>query len=63
MEINNLKFIFFFYFQELIKLLKDKGQIVKPYNYAGSVVCGIVKNDTAIYANADYRKQGGVVGY
>ncbi|XP_073832162.1 glutathione hydrolase 1 proenzyme isoform X2 [Musca autumnalis] len=49
--------------EELLKLLTERGQLVKPYNYTGSVVCGIVKNATAIYANADYRKQGGVVGF
>uniref|UniRef100_T1P7W8 Gamma-glutamyltranspeptidase n=1 Tax=Musca domestica TaxID=7370 RepID=T1P7W8_MUSDO len=49
--------------EELLKLLTERGQLVKPFNYTGSVVCGIVKNATAIYANADYRKQGGVVGY
>ncbi|XP_075155070.1 glutathione hydrolase 1 proenzyme isoform X2 [Haematobia irritans] len=49
--------------EELLKLLAEKGHIVKSFNYTGSVVCGIVKNDTAIYANADYRKQGGIVGF
>ncbi|XP_013106047.2 glutathione hydrolase 1 proenzyme isoform X1 [Stomoxys calcitrans] len=49
--------------EELLKLLSEKGHVVKSYNYTGSVVCGIVKNDTAIYANADYRKQGGIDGF
>ncbi|XP_037936273.1 scoloptoxin SSD14 isoform X2 [Teleopsis dalmanni] len=49
--------------EETLKLLRDKGHQVKPYKYIGSVVCGIVRNSTAVYANADYRKQGGVAGY
>jgi len=29
----------------------------------GSVVTAITRNATAIYANADYRKRGGVAGF
>lgn len=46
------------------QLLAKRGHKLKqskdPF---GSVVCAIGRNATAIYANADYRKQGGVAGF
>ncbi|XP_065365732.1 glutathione hydrolase 1 proenzyme isoform X2 [Calliphora vicina] len=52
-----------FFSEEILKLLADKGHVLKASTAPGSVLCGIVKNSTAIYANADYRKQGGIAGY
>uniref|UniRef100_A0A1B0FNN7 Gamma-glutamyltransferase n=1 Tax=Glossina morsitans morsitans TaxID=37546 RepID=A0A1B0FNN7_GLOMM len=49
--------------EELLNLLRNKGHKVEQYVGIGSVVCGIVRNETAIYANADFRKQGGTAGF
>lgn len=38
------------------------GHEMQRYDDAGSVICAIAKNQTGIFANADYRKAGEVVG-
>ncbi|KAM7347466.1 uncharacterized protein ACRADG_007032 [Cochliomyia hominivorax] len=54
-----------YFSEEILKLLADKGHVLEPSikTFSGAVVCGIVKNSTAIYANADYRKRGGVAAF
>ncbi|XP_017056183.1 scoloptoxin SSD14 isoform X5 [Drosophila ficusphila] len=50
--------------ESLLKLLVQRGhklKVVAPTK--GSVVTAISRNATAIYANADYRKRGGVAGF
>ncbi|XP_055618642.1 glutathione hydrolase 1 proenzyme-like isoform X2 [Toxorhynchites rutilus septentrionalis] len=47
----------------VLKGLEKKGHEVTRYRERGSIVCGIAKNETGIYANADFRKGGDVVGY
>lgn len=50
--------------ETLLHLLANKGHTLKPVSkLKGSVVTGIARNSTAIYANADYRKRGGVAGF
>uniref|UniRef100_A0A0A1XBJ8 Gamma-glutamyltranspeptidase 1 n=1 Tax=Zeugodacus cucurbitae TaxID=28588 RepID=A0A0A1XBJ8_ZEUCU len=49
--------------EEILNLLKDKGHKLQPFKDIGSVVCAIAQNETAIYANADYRKRGGIAGF
>lgn len=49
-------------FQKLIAGLKLLGHKMQRYNDRGSIVCAIAKNQTGIFANADYRKAGEVVG-
>ncbi|XP_062536400.1 scoloptoxin SSD14-like isoform X2 [Armigeres subalbatus] len=43
--------------------LEAKGHKTVRYRERGSIVCGIAQNKTGIYANADFRKGGDVVGY
>ena len=43
--------------------LEQIGHNTTRYKDRGSVICGTSKNATGIYANADYRKGGEVVGY
>lgn len=48
----------------LLQLLKQRGHRLKAVDKVkGSVVTAISRNATAIYANADYRKRGGVAGF
>ncbi|KAH8275847.1 hypothetical protein KR018_005572 [Drosophila ironensis] len=48
----------------LLQLLAQRGHVLKPVSkLKASVVTGIARNSTAIYANADYRKRGGVYGF
>ncbi|XP_017025665.1 glutathione hydrolase 1 proenzyme isoform X2 [Drosophila kikkawai] len=48
----------------LLQLLTQRGHRLKPISKTkGSVVSAISRNATAIYANADYRKRGGVAGF
>ncbi|XP_049311942.1 scoloptoxin SSD14 isoform X1 [Bactrocera dorsalis] len=60
---NVLQYEFGRFSEEILTLLKEKGHELKPFKDVGSVVCAIAQNDTAIYANADYRKRGGVAGF
>nr|XP_014094095.1 scoloptoxin SSD14 isoform X2 [Bactrocera oleae]XP_014094096.1 scoloptoxin SSD14 isoform X2 [Bactrocera oleae]XP_036227729.1 scoloptoxin SSD14 isoform X2 [Bactrocera oleae] len=60
---NTLQYEFGRFSEEILLLLKDKGHELKPFKDIGSAVCAIAQNDTAIYANADYRKRGGVAGF
>lgn len=48
--------------QGLIASLERLGHKTKRYDIRGSIVCALYKNATGIYANADYRKAGEVVG-
>lgn len=43
--------------------LEAKGHKTFRYRERGSIVCGIAQNGTGIYANADFRKGGEVVGF
>uniref|UniRef100_A0A8D8FUV5 Gamma-glutamyltranspeptidase 1 n=2 Tax=Culex pipiens TaxID=7175 RepID=A0A8D8FUV5_CULPI len=43
--------------------LESKGHKTFRYRERGSIVCGIAQNGTGIYANADFRKGGEVVGF
>ncbi|SPP78133.1 glutathione hydrolase 1 proenzyme isoform X2 [Drosophila guanche] len=48
----------------LLQLLSKRGHVLKPIeNDLSSVVTAIARNATAVYANADYRKRGGVAGF
>ncbi|XP_017094748.2 glutathione hydrolase 1 proenzyme isoform X2 [Drosophila bipectinata] len=50
--------------ETLLQLLANRGHTLKPVSkLKGSIVTGIARNSTAIYANADYRKRGGVAGF
>ncbi|XP_055588084.1 glutathione hydrolase 1 proenzyme-like isoform X2 [Uranotaenia lowii] len=49
--------------EDVLKGLEAKGHKTFRYRERGSIVCGISQNDTGIYANADFRKGGDVVGY
>lgn len=49
-------------FQKLIAGLKLLGHKMHRYEDRGSVICAIAKNQTGIFANADYRKAGEVIG-
>lgn len=53
----------FSYTQKLITGLESLGHKTIRYNDRGSVVCAIAQNQTGIYANADFRKAGDVVGF
>lgn len=48
--------------QQIIGGLEEKGHRTSRYRERGSTMCGITKNETAVYANADFRKKGGVYG-
>lgn len=48
--------------QDILDGLKAKGHAMERYRGRGSVVCAIYRNQTGIYANADYRKGGIVEG-
>ncbi|XP_031630492.1 glutathione hydrolase 1 proenzyme-like [Contarinia nasturtii] len=48
--------------QQLITGLELIGHKTNRYSALGSVVCAIVKNQSGIFGNADYRKAGEVVG-
>ncbi|XP_055915483.1 scoloptoxin SSD14-like isoform X2 [Eupeodes corollae] len=49
--------------ESLMKLLEAKGHKTKRFVGRGSSMCGITQNKTAIYANADFRKRGGIHGF
>lgn len=49
-------------FQKIITGLELLGHKMQRYHDRGSVICAIAKNQTGIFANADYRKAGAVVG-
>lgn len=51
-----------FFFQNLITGLELLGHKTQRYSDRGSVICAIAKNQTGIFANADYRKAGEVIG-
>lgn len=52
-----------FHTQQIITGLESLGHKTFRYDERGSVVCAIAQNQTGIYANADYRKAGDVVGF
>ncbi|XP_045516741.1 glutathione hydrolase 1 proenzyme-like isoform X1 [Pieris brassicae] len=47
---------------DILKGLRRKGHALRRYEGRGSIVCGLYRNKTAIYGNADYRKGGNVAG-
>ncbi|XP_033238764.1 glutathione hydrolase 1 proenzyme isoform X2 [Drosophila pseudoobscura] len=48
----------------LLQLLAKRGHVLKSVsNVLTSVVTAIARNATAVYANADHRKRGGVAGF
>ncbi|XP_016962910.1 glutathione hydrolase 1 proenzyme isoform X4 [Drosophila biarmipes] len=50
--------------EAVLQLLAKRGHTLKPVSgLKASVVTAISRNATAIYANADYRKRGGVAGF
>ncbi|XP_033169975.1 glutathione hydrolase 1 proenzyme isoform X2 [Drosophila mauritiana] len=50
--------------ESLLQLLTKRGHKLKAISVkSGSIVTAISRNATAIYANADYRKRGGVAGF
>uniref|UniRef100_A0A1W7R8L0 Putative gamma-glutamyltransferase n=1 Tax=Aedes albopictus TaxID=7160 RepID=A0A1W7R8L0_AEDAL len=49
--------------EDVILGLEAKGHATKRYRERGSIVCGIAQNKTGVYANADFRKGGDVVGF
>lgn len=51
-----------FHTQTLLDGLHKLGHASKRQNERGAIVCAIFKNDTGIFANADFRKKGDVVG-
>ncbi|XP_032594039.1 scoloptoxin SSD14 [Drosophila grimshawi] len=52
------------YSESLLQLLQKRGHNLLPLKTTtDSVVCALARNATAIYANADYRKRGGVAGF
>ncbi|XP_072949395.1 glutathione hydrolase 1 proenzyme isoform X2 [Epargyreus clarus] len=48
--------------EDIVKGLRQKGHAMSRYRHQGSIICGLFRNKTAIYANADYRKGGDVAG-
>lgn len=46
----------------MIDGLEKLGHKTKRYDDRGSIVCAIAKNNSGIFANADFRKAGDVVG-
>lgn len=46
----------------MIDGLEKIGHHTRRYEDRGSVICAIAKNSTGIFANADFRKAGDVVG-
>ncbi|XP_055845780.1 glutathione hydrolase 1 proenzyme-like isoform X2 [Episyrphus balteatus] len=49
--------------ESIAKLLEAKGHKTVRFLGRGSTMCGIAQNRTAIYANADFRKRGGIDGF
>lgn len=49
--------------QPLIDGLERLGHKTVRYNDRGSIICAIIRNGTEVYANADFRKAGEVVGF
>ncbi|XP_055373654.1 glutathione hydrolase 1 proenzyme-like isoform X2 [Condylostylus longicornis] len=49
--------------QSVIDGLEKLGHKTKRYRDRGSIACGIYKNETALYVNADYRKESGATGF
>ena len=50
-------------FQNILTDLESKGHVVELVDAFGSVVNGIAVENGRVYANADFRKAGGVDGY
>ncbi|XP_046966328.1 glutathione hydrolase 1 proenzyme-like isoform X1 [Vanessa cardui] len=48
--------------EDIVKGLQAKGHGMERYGGRGSIVCALFRNQTAIYANADFRKGGDVAG-
>ncbi|XP_030378608.1 scoloptoxin SSD14 isoform X2 [Scaptodrosophila lebanonensis] len=49
--------------KHVLELLEKRGHKLKIVQEKNTVVCAISRNETAIYANADFRKRGGVAGF
>ncbi|XP_054729827.1 glutathione hydrolase 1 proenzyme [Anastrepha obliqua] len=49
--------------QEVVNALETKGHKTKRYRERGSAVCGIERVRGKVYGNADYRKEGDVMGF
>lgn len=52
----------FIYSQDIVTGLRGKGHGLERYRSRGSIICALFRNQTAIYANADFRKGGDVAG-
>lgn len=50
-------------FQVVIEGLQSLGHNISMKDSAGCVVQGVLRRDTNIYANSDYRKYGAPDGY
>lgn len=48
--------------EDILEGLRKKGHGMVRYRGRGSIVCGLYRNRTGIYANADFRKGGDVAG-
>lgn len=48
--------------EDIVKGLRAKGHAMVRYRYRGSNICALYRNKTAVFANADYRKDGDVAG-
>ncbi|XP_060803252.1 glutathione hydrolase 1 proenzyme isoform X2 [Amyelois transitella] len=48
--------------EDVLEGLRKKGHGLVRYRGRGSVICALYRNQTGIYANADYRKGGDVAG-
>ncbi|PZC81497.1 hypothetical protein B5X24_HaOG212702 [Helicoverpa armigera] len=48
--------------EDIVKGLRAKGHGMVRYRSRGSIICALFRNQTAIYANADFRKGGDVAG-
>ena len=63
-DIYFILFPFYVDFQEVLEGLVERGHKVEKIDKFGSVVVGIEKGDDGrVYANADFRKAGGVDGF
>ncbi|XP_055845791.1 glutathione hydrolase 1 proenzyme-like [Episyrphus balteatus] len=49
--------------KDVVDDLEKMGHKTLRYRERGSAFCGIMKNETAVYANVDFRKLGGVFGF
>lgn len=49
--------------QKFVQSLELLGHKTKRYHQRGSIISAIVRNQSGIFANADFRKRGDVVGF